>query len=130
MYQNYQKRWGATIRGGTTIRDNTVSFLNSPCYQGHVCESVFILITFYIRLPCSHHISILLPQEDTYNGDDMNDMSTDFTSRGMSNADGNMTYGSNAPSLNYGASPNYHPSYDGYASKSLFFLCLHVCLFH
>ena len=53
-------------------------------------------------------------QEDTYNGDDMNDMSTDFTSRGMTNPEGN--YGTR-PSLTYGASPNYHPSYDGYASK-------------
>ena len=44
----------------------------------------------------------------------MNDMSTDFTSRGMTNPEGNYA---TRPSLTYGASPNYHPSYDGYASK-------------
>ena len=55
-------------------------------------------------------------QEDTYNGDDMNDMTGDYASRTMTNPDGSVNY-SNTPSLTYGASPNYHPSYDGYASK-------------
>ena len=70
-----------------------------------------------LRLITETPLRIICRQEDTYNEDDMNDVSIDFTPRKISGADGSMAYASNAPSLNYGASPNYHPTYDGYAGK-------------